>query len=463
MALAHRIGANEKDKMAEAAENMKQVASPQLAAATVGSGASYHYSISLLAVIYLFNFVDRQIVNIVAEPIKAEFQLADWQLGAMTGLSFAILYTLCGFPIARWTERGDRAKIIGLAVISWSLFTAACGFAQNFVQFVLARIGVGLGEAGCTPPAHSLICDIAPPSKRASALAFYSMGAPIGQLLGMAMGGFIAAEWGWRAVFFLAGAPGILLAVLAVFTLPEPRRLLRSKSADESPPMPFWPTIRMLLDNRTFLLLAGGGAAASLVFYGLGAFYGSFFLRNHAAQLQQAAASMGMQPIGFLGLALGLTGGVAGVVGALGGGRIADIWIKRNGAAYVLLPAICTAVAAPLLMAAMLVPDLWLSIAFVTAASLLNSAFTGAVFAAALGLVEPRSRATASALMLFILNIVGLGLGPLLIGLLSDALGASLGSATGLRLGMACAATAGWAAAAFFWVARKRIQFDTIS
>ncbi|KQS03609.1 hypothetical protein ASG11_04545 [Sphingomonas sp. Leaf357] len=433
---------------------------PTGTAATIG----YRYSLTLLTTIYLFNFVDRQVVNIVAEPIKTEFGLADWQLGAMTGLSFAVLYTLCGFPFARWAERGDRSRIISIAVVSWSIMTTLCGIAQNFTQFLLARIGVGLGEAGCTPPAHSLISDIVPVARRASALALYSMGAPMGQLLGMAMGGFVAAQWGWRAVFFVAGIPGLALALLALFTLPEPRRAaVRDLASAGVEPEGFWRILRLFLTNRSFMLVCAGGAAASFVFYGLSSFYASFFLRNHTLQLNDAAQNMGLQPIGFLGLALGLSGGVAGIGGAIIGGRVADAWARRNDAAHVLLPALCTSLAAPLLFAAMFVPGIWASIVLIAAASALNSSWTGAAYAAALGLAPARSRATASALMMFVFNIVGLGLGPLCVGLLSDAFAPSLGAGGGLRLGMACGTLAGLGAAACFWAARKRLHVDAMA
>ncbi len=424
---------------------------------------SYRYSIALMTGIYIFNFLDRQIVNIVAEPIKAEFQLSDWQLGALTGLSFAVLYTLCGFPFARWAERGDRPRIIAIAVISWSIMTALCGLAQSFTQFALARIGVGIGEAGCTPPAHSLITDIVPVAKRASALALYSMGAPIGQLLGMAMGGFVAAQWGWRSVFFVAGPPGLILALCALFTLPEPRRKNDiGNHIDSETTLGFWPTMRGFVSNRSFMLVAAGGAAASFVFYGLGSFYASFFLRNHTSELQVAAASFGLRPIGFLGLSLGLFGGVAGIAGALSGGRIADAWSARNNAAHVLLPALCTAIATPLLFAAMFVSSLWAAMALIAAASALNSAWTGAAYAAALGLAPVRSRATASALLMFLFNIIGLGLGPLCVGLISDAFAPRLGIGGGLRIAMACAATSGLIASVCFWTARHRLSADRI-
>ena len=177
------------------------------------------YAMFLLLGIYIVNFLDRAVVNILAEPIKNDLGLADWQLGLMSGLAFAIFYTVLGIPIARLAERKNRPIIIGTAVAVWSGFTALSGMAQNFAQLVLFRIGVGVGEAGCTPPAHSLIADYVPKEKRASALAFYSMGTPLGGLLGLVMGGLIADAYGWRVAFFVAGAPGILFALLCWFTL----------------------------------------------------------------------------------------------------------------------------------------------------------------------------------------------------------------------------------------------------
>lgn len=427
---------------------------------------SYRYPLALLTVIYVLNFVDRQLLSIVAEPIKHEFALADWQVGAMSGLSFAILYTVAGFPLARLAERSDRARIITVAVLVWSAFTALCGIAQNAGQFVLARIGVGFGEAGCTPPAHSLIIDLVPRERRASALAIYSMGAPLGGLLGMAMGGVVASQWGWRSVFLVAGAPGVVLAGLAFFTLFEPRRQVAAQpietKATATTPR-FWPTIRALTTNRSFMLVAFGGAAASFVFYGLGAFYASFFLRNHATALQQIADGIGMKPLGFLGLALGISSGVAGVVGAIVGGRVTDAWGRRNPTANVLMPVVCTIAAAPLLFAAVVVDGLWPSIALIATAAALNSAWVGGAYAAALGLIPAHSRATASALMMFIFNLIGLGLGPLFVGVLSDLFAPSLGTGAGLRWGMACATLGGFVAATMFWMARTSLARDTVA
>ncbi|MFO0020008.1 MAG: MFS transporter, partial [Alphaproteobacteria bacterium] len=186
------------------------------------SAAYTRYAMLLLLAIYTINFLDRSIINILAEPIKNELKLADWQLGLMSGLAFALFYTVLGIPLAQLAERRNRPIIIGTSVAVWSGFTALSGATTNFVQLVLCRIGVGVGEAGCTPPAHSLIADYVPKEKRASALAFYSMGTPLGGLLGLVMGGLIADAYGWRVAFLVAGVPGLLFALLCFLTLREP-------------------------------------------------------------------------------------------------------------------------------------------------------------------------------------------------------------------------------------------------
>jgi len=215
------------DAVAPAEESVAPESPPD--AIPLVSDGYRRYALTLLLVIYTLNFLDRQVVNILAEPIKKDLGLHDWQLGMMTGLAFALFYTVLGLPIARLgiarlAERANRAWIISGAIAAWSGFTLLCGFAQNFPQLILARIGVGVGEAGCTPPAHSLITDYVPRDRRASAIAFYSIGTPLGSLLGMAMGGVVADAWGWRAAFLVAGAPGLLMAALALLTLKEPRK-----------------------------------------------------------------------------------------------------------------------------------------------------------------------------------------------------------------------------------------------
>ena len=271
------------------------------------------YALSLLLGIYTINFLDRQVVNILAEPIKQDLGLADWQLGLMSGLAFALFYTVLGIPIARLAERGNRPMIIGSAVAAWSAFTALCGVAQNFVQLILFRIGVGVGEAGCSPPAHSLISDYVPKENRSTALAFYSMGTPIGGLLGLIFGGLIADAYGWRVAFFVAGVPGILFAILAFFTLPEPRKELARRTVKiQSTSATFPETLKFLKGRKTFWYISFAAAIKAFIGYGHAPFTASFFLRNYPDQVQSLASTVGatvgynLQSIGFLGLTCGL-------------------------------------------------------------------------------------------------------------------------------------------------------------
>lgn len=242
------------------------VPSPGIAPVSAGYR---RYALWVLLVIYTLNFLDRQVVNILAEPIKQELGLSDWQLGMMTGLAFAVFYTVLGIPIARLAERGDRPRIIAASVLAWSAFTMLCGLAQNVWQLIAARIGVGVGEAGCTPPAHSLITDYVPKEKRASAIAFYSIGTPLGTLAGMAMGGLVADAYGWRAAFMVAGAPGVIFAVIAALTLVEPRKSLAADlAARAAKPIGFSEALRVLRGKKTFWLVSLAAAIKAFISYG---------------------------------------------------------------------------------------------------------------------------------------------------------------------------------------------------
>jgi MFS family permease len=422
------------------------------------------YALGMLLVIYTLNFLDRQVVNILAEPIKRDLGLADWQLGALTGLTFALFYTVLGLPIARLAERGDRVKIISVAVGIWSAFTVACGLAANFVQLLLARIGVGVGEAGCTPPAHSLISDYTPAEKRASAIAFYSMGIPLGSLAGMALGGLIADVYCWRMAFFVAGAPGVILALLAWFTLPEPRRKAPPAAAADRPSL--GDAIRELSGKRAFWWIAVGAALNAMVGYGHLAFYGSFYLRNHGEGIGgllagfNEATGAALGPIGFVGLALGVLIGVFGAAGTFLGGQITDRWIAKDARGYALAPALATVVGLPLFLVAMLSGSVILSLSALALVTLVGSIWYGPVFTSAQSLVKPRTRATASAVLLFVINLVGLGLGPLAAGIVSDVFAASYGEAQGLRLSLITIGAFGLLSAPAFYMASRTLRED---
>ncbi|MFC4725365.1 spinster family MFS transporter [Glycocaulis abyssi] len=426
------------------------------------------YAIGMLLVIYIFNFLDRQIVNILAEPIKIELGLADWQLGMLTGLAFAAFYTVLGIPIARYAEKADRLKIISVAVAVWSAFTIACGLAANFTQLLLARIGVGVGEAGCSPPAHSLITDYTPKEERASALAIYSMGIPLGSLAGMALGGLIADVWGWRAAFFVAGAPGIILAVMAFLTLPEPRRGLEKKVVPVKGPS-FGDALKELKSKKSFWWISIGAALSAMVGYGHIAFYGSFYLRNHGEGLTAMAASVNEMigvsfgPIGFVGTALGLIIGVCGAAGTFLGGVLADRAARKNVAGYATVPAIAGLVTVIPFIAAMLVDNVALSFLILALPVFAGAIWYGPIFASAQSLVHPQTRATAAAVLLFIINLIGLGLGPLLVGTFSDIFAQTMGAAEGIRWSMVTFGGVGGIASIAFFLAARTLKDEVVA
>lgn len=444
---------------------MAEAATPSPVINPVSTGYR-RYALWVLLIIYTLNFLDRQVVNILAEPIKRDLGLADWQLGMMTGLAFAIFYTVLGIPIARLAETKNRPFIIGASVAAWSAFTVLCGFTQNFWQLILARIGVGVGEAGCTPPAHSLITDYVPREKRASAIAFYSIGTPLGTLAGMAMGGLVADAYGWRAAFMVAGAPGVIFALVAAFTLVEPRRQLAADiAARASSQISFAAAIAVLATKKTFWLVALAASIKAFIGYGYAPFIASFFFRNHGPEIAQLAAGFGLKSAGFLGLALGLIGGTAGVVGAWLGGVLADRLGARDLRAYVMVPAIASLVTIPIFITAVSLDAPMHAIGFLSINALLATLWYGPVYATAQSIVEPHMRATASAVLLLIINLIGLGLGPVAVGLLSDVLAGQmgLGEAQGVRWALIVSATLGLAAFGLFWAARNSIREEMVA
>lgn len=430
------------------------------------------YALWMLLIIYTLNFLDRTVLNILIEDIKRDLSLEDWQLGALSGLAFAIFYTVLGVPIARYAERANRPHIIGVSVAVWSAFTMVGGAAQNFWQMAAARIGVGVGEAGCSPPAHSLISDYVPKEKRASAIAFYSVGTPLGSLIGLALGGLVADAYGWRVAFLVAGAPGVIVALLAAFTLPEPRRMLAADMKARAAEQPtFRVAMKILRSKRTFWLLAFAASIKALIGYGHAPFTASFFFRVHTAEITQLAAqisevlgvNLGVR--GFLGLALGLVAGTAGVIGAWIGGPLADRFGKGDARSYALVPAISSLLVMPVYIAAVTVPSAVTAIALLAVVGVLGSLWYGPVYGTAQGLVPPYMRATTAAVLLFIINLVGLGIGPLLVGVLSTSFDKSLGlgEAEGVRWALILSELLGFIAFVLFWMARKTIREETVS
>ena len=423
--------------------------------------------ILLLAAVYTLSYLDRQVVNIVAEHMKQDLDLADWQIGAISGLAFALLYATLGVPVARIAERANRTRLISIALTVWSACTALMGLAQNFWHLAFARFGVGLGESGCTPPAMSLIADTTPPKKRSKALAIYNLGVPIGALIGMVIGGFLVDILGWRSVFFIVGPPGLLLAFVILFFIKDPRtgeraRMTAEAAAKARADVPSMSeTARDLASKSSFWWISLGACLTVFVGYSLQAFFASFFLRTHLEGLTEIAASLGMPgPTTLLGLGLGIVLGLGGAIGTLVGGQITDIWKSQK--AYVYVPAVGSLIAAPLYVISFLLPSAAAAMLLLILPTIFKSLWYGPVYACIQGICHPRSRATAVAIFLLLLNAIGLGLGPLLVGLGSDFLSASLGETEGLRWAMILVSGVSALSAICFWMAAKPLEKEFV-
>ena len=401
----------------------------------------------VLLLVYIFNFLDRQIVNILAEPISRDLDLSDTQIGLMTGIAFAAFYTVLGIPIARYADRPstNRVRLISGALVIWSGMTALCGVAQNFTQLLLARIGVGVGEAGCTPAAHSLIAELAPPEKRSSAMAFYALGIPIGSLLGLALGGVLADQLGWRIAFLVVGLPGIVLAVFVMLLLRDPRteNLLSADGAPQQ--IPLGEALRQIMSSQAFVLLVIAGSAASFLSYGKQTWVAIFLQRSHGLSVSET------------GLTLGIVMAVGAVTGTWLGGWLADRYGHTNRKHVLTAPAVGMLIAVPIQFASYFVTN-WLAAALLLIVPYaLNSLYYGPTYSSAQGLVPVRARAMASAALLFCQNLIGLGLGPLFFGMLSDQFKPIAGDES-VRWVLYGAAFLGFIPAFFFWRASLRLN-----
>jgi MFS family permease len=329
-----------------------------------------------------------------------------------------------------------------------------------------ARLGVGFGEAGCSPAAHSLIADDTPKEKRASALAFYAMGTPLGTLLGLAMGGVVADAYGWRISFLVAGVPGLIFALIAGLTLKEPRERIAASAAQiRAASATFGDTMRLLARKRTFWLVAFGAAVSAFIGYGQGQFTTSFFLRIHGDEVERVAAQFGLQSLGFIGLTTGIIGGVAGAIGSLLGGMIADRVGVKDLRNVMMVPVISGLLWMPLGAAIFIVPSASASLLIWAVPSVLGTLWYGPIYSTVQGVVPPNMRATAASLLLFIINIIGLGLGPFAVGALSDFLAGPMGygEAEGIRWALVWSCAFAVPSVTLSFLARRTIREDAES
>jgi MFS family permease len=431
-------------------------------ASPAASLAYRSYVLVVLVIVYTFNFIDRQIVGILAVPIKSELHLSDSQLGLMGGLAFALFYTFLGIPIARMADRVSRTGIMTAALALWSLMTAVCGLTHNFAQLFMARLGVGVGEAGGVAPAYSLICDYFPMKERARALSVYSFGIPLGSAAGIALGGFITSLMSWRMAFVIVGLAGLLLTPLLKFTVREPargaldnpREAMAANPRDATAANPQLNARPSLLDviaalarRPSFWGLSLGAASASMMGYGLFFWMPSFAVRSFHLTLLQASMIYG---------ALVLVGGLFGI---WFGGVLADKYGEKRKAFYALIPAAAFVTTVPFYVAGVLSTTLWVSFLVLLVPTALGLVWLGPVLAAVQHLVPANMRATASALFLFINNLIGIGLGTTLIGVVSDSMRVRFGTES-LRYAILAGTGFYLLAAALLFLASRRLDED---
>ena len=383
--------------------------------------------LSLLLTAYVFNFIDRTILATIGQAVKEDLRITDAQLGLLGGLYFALLYTMLGIPLARLAERRSRTWIITVSLVVWSGFTAMSGLAQSYAQLALMRFGVGIGEAGLSPPAHSLISDHYPPQRRASALAIFSLGIPLGTMVGAVAGGWLAQHYSWRVAFVAVGAPGVLLALVFRLLVREPARgasdfapprLVEDLAAPVEPPRgvvgelrEIGAVARTLFGAPPVFHMVMGVTLASFAGYGMGAFIPPHYIRNFSLGLAQT------------GLIYGLISGVSAGVGTLAGGFVTDRLGKRSAAWYARVPAIGLLIAGPLYILSFNQADWRTTALLMLLPGMFAYVYLAPTFAVVQNAVEVRRRATATAILFLFLNLIALGGGPPLAGWLIDRLG----------------------------------------
>jgi MFS family permease len=368
-----------------------------------GSKGYRAYALFALLVIYIFNAIDRTLLAILQEKIKVDLSLSDFQLGLLGGPAFVVLYTCSQIPIARLAERKNRISIIAIGATAWSVATAACGLAQNFIQLMFARIAVGIGEASCIPPSHSVISDYFPRSQRATALAIFALGIPLGTMIAAIVGGFVAESLDWRWAFIILGMPGVVAAIILKLSVKEPPR-----EVDHPDTPPFVTTLKFLFSKKIFVHTLMGGILFSTFTFALMQFLVSFFIRNFSLEIGQASAYFG------------LIAGVASMIGMFLGGFLSDRSAKKYPALSENLPAIAAVTTTIFYFFGFQETSITLAVTLLFLGSTTHYFYFAPMMAMAQNLAEPRMRATASAVLITLLTLIGYGIGPPLVGAATD-------------------------------------------
>ncbi len=394
------------------------------------------FVVSAMMVTFTFSHMDRNIMSILLNSIKADLGLSDFEAGLMHGFAFAVFYVTLGLPIARAADRMNRVNIISLALVAWSAMTAFCGLAQNFTQLLIARMGVGIGEAGCVPPAQSIIADYIPKERRTFAMSLFAIGAPVGTLLGILVGGIVESYFGWRYALIAVGVPGIAVALAIKLTIREPvRGMADGVQVGDTLPPSVLEVIQYIWSCRSLRHMIFASALIVFGGYGTAAWIPAFLERSH--DLSTLQTSLWLGPVMLIG----------GVGGALFAGRLTDRLIERDVSWYAMVPAIATIIAVPFSTAIVLIPQttyhffglqipsyaVAIPLLAVPGAALI--AYIGPVNALMQRMVRLRMRAMTVAIFLFVTNLIGMGLGPVFIGLASDYFSVIFGD-EGLRVSL---------------------------
>ena len=364
----------------------------------------------MLFLVGTINFVDRQLLSVLVEPIRAEMQFSDTQFGLLTGLAFALFYAGMGIPVAMIADRWNRVRLIGVCCIIWSGFTAACGITSNFWQLALTRFGVGAGETGGTAPSLSIIADYYPRERRALVIGLFTCNGPFGVFVGAAFGGWAASTVGWRTAFLIMGIVGIIVALLLMLLVREPARGQMDTNQPADDVLPFSQSLAMFIRRPSLRIVMIASGLAAFVSYGMLNWIPAFLMRTQG------------MPLSAIATWFAPAAGITFAIGIWGGGALVSRGAKKSARAYGMIPALATLIMIPTFAAALLVDSWQLSLALMLVPMAACTAYVAPALALVQNLTPPRSRATASALLMLMFNMVGLGLGPLFIGIISDAL-----------------------------------------
>jgi len=384
-----------------------------------------HYALGMLAIIYIFNYIDRLVVSILIEPIKLEFGVSDTMIGLLSGVAFALFYTVFGLPLGRLSDRIGRKPVIAVACIAWSVMTMLCGMATSFAMLLLFRVGVAIGEAGGSAPSVAMVSHLYPPHLRSRALSVFLMGPAIGAVVGLGMGGWIADTYGWRWAFIVIGAPGVLLGLILMFTVREPKAAAEPAGSPKQPYESFAETLKKLMRTPAYGLVVASASVAAVAGYAIGTWVPSFLIRSHDLSLQDA------------GLLMGVGGGLMSVAGTLACGAFTDRMASKNSGWQLGSALLGTLICIPFGLAFFLWPDgaaFYMGSMAVPTAFLfyLGFAFFGVwwtvpCFGSMSYLIPPKRLAQGTALLFMGITLLGVGLGPLVVGILSDYFSATIG------------------------------------